>query len=286
MHNLFPNLTTTMFADDTVLSKCGDDLQTLISDLNEELKKLNDWCNFNKLALNTDKTKWILFTNRVAPIHLPLVINDNSIEKVDLFRYLGFNIDNKFSFRQHIKIISSKLAQLSGISYCLRKYLTIEAAKSIYYSFTYSILTYGIALWGGVLLNSRTSSLQTSQNKVVRNLFRPHYTTFSTEDLYKTCDILDVKQIYLFQLGITMFKILRMNDMPFLLQEIHDLLIFHRYPTRTRANLQPPFPRVNAVKYNFLYQAITNWNIIPVNIKSSKSLFTFKMKYKKWLISI
>ena len=285
MHNLFPNLTTTMFADDTILSKCGDDLQTLISDLNEELKKLNDWCNFNKLALNTDKTKWILFTNRIAPIHLPLVINDNSIEKVDLFRYLGFNIDSKFSFRQHIKIISSKLAQLSGISYCLRKYLTIEAAKSIYYSFTYSILTYGIALWGGVLLNSRTSSLQTSQNKVVRNLFRPHYTTLSTEDLYKTCDILDVKQIYLFQLGITMFKILRMNDMPFLLQEIHDLLIFHRYPTRTRANLQPPFPRVNAVKYNFLYQAITNWNIIPENIKSSKSLFTFKMKYKKWLIS-
>jgi len=91
-----------MFADDTVLSKCGNNLQTLINDLNEELNKLNDWCNFNKLALNTEKTKWILFTNKVAPIHPPLVINDNSIEKVDLFRYLGFNIDSKFSFRQHI----------------------------------------------------------------------------------------------------------------------------------------------------------------------------------------
>ena len=93
MHNLFSNITTTMFADDTVLSKCGDNLNSLISDLNIELKKLEDWCNFNKLALNSDKTKWMLFTNKSTPIHIPISINNTSIEKVDSSKYLGFNLD-------------------------------------------------------------------------------------------------------------------------------------------------------------------------------------------------
>ena len=285
MHNLFSNITTTMFADDTVLSKCGDNLDTLIADLNIELNKLNDWCNFNKLALNSDKTKWMLFTNKSEPLHPPISINNNSIEKVDTFKYLGFTLDSKFNFRRHINIVSSKLSQLSGISYYMRRFLTLEAANSIYYSFTYSILNYGIALWGGILQNSNKSALQTSQNKVIRNLFRPHYPTLSTDELFSKCKLLNVKQIYAYQLAITMFKILHLNDMPFLLNEIHDLLLSHNYPTRGRSRLQTPFPRVNAIKFNFLYQAITNWNTIPEIIKSSNSLPIFKNKLKKFLLS-
>ena len=286
MHNLFSNVNTTMFADDTVISKCGNNLDVLLFELNQELEKLNDWCKFNKLALNAEKTKWILFSNKIAPAHPPLTINGNPIEKINFFKYLGFTLDSKFNFRQHIKVVTSKLAQLSGISYRMRNYVTLEAANSIYYSFTYSILTYGIALWGGLLQNSINPQLQISQNKVVRNLFRPHFPTLSTKELFIKCNLLNVKQIYLHQIGITMFKILHMNDMPFLLQEIHDLLIYHSYPTRTRNHLHPPFPRVDAIKFNFLYQGITNWNIIPVNIRYSQSLSIFKNKYKRWLLSV
>ena len=285
MHNLFSNISTTMFADDTVLSKCGDNLNSLISDLNIELKKLEDWCNFNKLALNSDKTKWMLFTNKSAPIHIPISINNTSIEKVDSFKYLGFNLDGKFNFRKHMSIVSTKVSQLSGISYYLRRFLTLESAISIYYSFTHSILNYGIAFWGGLVLNSQNSALQISQNKVVRNLFRPHFPTLSTVELFQKCELLNVKQIYLYQLSITIFKIIHLNDMPFLLEEIHELLLTHNYPTRGRARLQPPFPRVNAIKFNFLYQAITNWNTIPETIKNSQSLPIFKSKMKKFLLS-
>lgn len=285
MHELFSNITTTMFADDTVLSKCGDNLNALVSDLNIELDKLKDWCNFNKLALNSDKTKWMLFTNKSTPIHLPISINNTAIEKVDSFKYLGFNLDCKFNFRKHMSIVSSKVSQLSGISYYLRKFLTLEAAISIYYSFTHSILDYGIAFWGGLLLNAQSSSLQISQNKVVRNLFRPHYPTLSTRELFHKCKLLNVKEMYKYQLSITMFKIIHLNDMPFLLEEIHDLLLTHNYPTRGRTRLQPPFPRVNAIKYNFLYQAIINWNTIPENIKNSQSLPIFKIKMKKFILS-
>ena len=50
-----------MFADDTNLFYEHNDLKTLFSLVNQELQKINEWFEANKLSLNVDKKKILSF---------------------------------------------------------------------------------------------------------------------------------------------------------------------------------------------------------------------------------
>ena len=50
-----------LFADDTNIFCSGDDLAELLKDLTEEIIKLKNWFDYNKLSLNLAKTKIMLF---------------------------------------------------------------------------------------------------------------------------------------------------------------------------------------------------------------------------------
>jgi hypothetical protein len=52
---------TFFFADDTSALKSGNDLAKLFTDIYNKLKKLLRWFRANKMAVNTSKTKYIIF---------------------------------------------------------------------------------------------------------------------------------------------------------------------------------------------------------------------------------
>ena len=66
-----------MFADDTNLFYEHNDLKTLFSLVNQELQKINEWFEANKLSLNVDKKKNTLFS--INPVE----------EMIFLFYYLS-----------------------------------------------------------------------------------------------------------------------------------------------------------------------------------------------------
>ena len=53
--NCFDTAKTTMYADDTTLTFCASDTNSLESQINSELKQLNQWLVANKLTLNVSK---------------------------------------------------------------------------------------------------------------------------------------------------------------------------------------------------------------------------------------
>ena len=66
--------------------------------VNNELKKIYEWFNTNKLSLNADKTKYPLFHKPSKtddlPILLPKVlINDKEVERVGSIKFLGILSD-------------------------------------------------------------------------------------------------------------------------------------------------------------------------------------------------
>jgi hypothetical protein len=50
-----------MYTDDTFTLDAGEDLNTLINTVNREINKIAVWFRANKLAVNIDKTKYIIF---------------------------------------------------------------------------------------------------------------------------------------------------------------------------------------------------------------------------------
>ncbi|XP_065673886.1 uncharacterized protein LOC136090837 [Hydra vulgaris] len=80
------NLRSIMFADDTNLFLSNSNINELFSDMNKELKCVSEWFKCNKLTLNLDKTKYILFhpisKKRFLPTTMPkIVINELEIKR-------------------------------------------------------------------------------------------------------------------------------------------------------------------------------------------------------------
>ena len=63
--------------------------------LNQELQRVYKWLLANKLNLNIAKTKYLIFSkrnNNINPIYLN--INDNVIEHVHQFNFLGLHLNS------------------------------------------------------------------------------------------------------------------------------------------------------------------------------------------------
>ena len=70
-----------MFAYDTDLSYEHKDLKTLLSLINQELQKINEWFEANRLSLNVGKTKYSLFDKPNRKDDLPLLLPRLLIKK-------------------------------------------------------------------------------------------------------------------------------------------------------------------------------------------------------------
>ena len=128
----------------------GKDIQSMIRILNNELIKITEWLNVNKLALNVSKTHYILFNlSNARNINAEVKINNKIISEVESAKFLGVTLDRKLSQSQHIKHIKGKIAKGIGILSKARKVFTVKTLNTVYYSFIHPYLTYCIEIWGG-----------------------------------------------------------------------------------------------------------------------------------------
>ena len=98
-----------MYADDTTLYFNIEDfpLKSRETDINNELKKVNTWLQLNKLSLNTDKSKFMLFHKKRTRPEINISINNSDIERVSQFNFLGFVLDESLSWKNHITMITN-----------------------------------------------------------------------------------------------------------------------------------------------------------------------------------
>ena len=84
------------YADDTTLSSIMNHFNStdnsIENNINNELAKVNDWLKINKLSLNIDKTKFMIFHNYQQQITVSNISIDNiAIECVPNFLGIHFN---------------------------------------------------------------------------------------------------------------------------------------------------------------------------------------------------
>ena len=92
--------------------------------------------------------------------------------------------------------------------------------------------------------------------------------------------ILNVKDLYLFQLGQFMYKY-NINALPNIFNSIfHKNQSFHNYPTRQSNEFHLPRLRTLLAQNTFLYTGPKYWNSLDNEIKNARSLSSFKHKLK------
>ena len=141
----------TMFTDDMAFYCHENSPINLQSKLNADLAAITSWLHDNKLTLNVTKSKFMVIggRNKLSQFNdIALVANNDQLENVTKFRYLGVIINQHLTWHDHIEQLQSKIAKRLGVLKRIKHLLPVYARR-IYVSTTFiPILKYASIVWG------------------------------------------------------------------------------------------------------------------------------------------
>jgi endonuclease/exonuclease/phosphatase family metal-dependent hydrolase len=265
-----------IYADDTALSATLNTLgnidQNLESQINNELEKINIWLKVNKLSLNVNKTKAMLFhTPQKKVRNISLKLDDSEIEMVDNFNYLGIILDSHLSWKFHTSMISNKISRTNGIMRKLKKTIPPSALLLLYNSLILPHLNYGLLVWG-----LKSIKLLKLQKRSVRTIVDAKYNAH-TEPIFKSLQLLKVTDLCALQELKFAYKLLNKTlPLYFLKKEYLRHSDIHNYETRASDSLQS-FPARHAFVMNSIcYRIPSILNECPILIK--EKIFSHNIK--------
>ena len=284
--NVSTKLFPIIYADDSNLFIQGKNITDMVAVLNTEVKKVSEWVNSNKLSLNISKTNYMVFKRKNYRVHVPddIIINNNIISRVYTIKFLGVILDSHLTWEKHINYIRNKISKSIGIINKVKRLINRSTFITMYYSFIYPYLSYAIELWG----NSSKYNLDAlfrQQKKIIRMICNAPYLAHSLP-LFTDLKILNVFQLYQYQLGLFMFKI-HNNCCPTAVRSMLSEYVFdHEYKTRSKSQskFKIPFYKLSICQKNIKYKIITFWNYITDKINTNCSDKNFKRQLKLYIL--
>ena len=128
------------------------------------------WLRLNKLTLNVKKTKLMIFgtTNKLQNIkHSPLYINNEIVENVAYFKYLGVILDPTLTFPDHINKLYKKTCSKSGMFKKVRSFIDHSISLTLYKSLVLPHLDYCDTIYIYIYMTGKQedlNKLQLAQN--------------------------------------------------------------------------------------------------------------------------
>ena len=266
------NCKVSLYADDTVLYFSAPTVENAIPIVQQDLYKLSEWCNKNRLTINCNKTKYCVYgmrsiVKKSRNIDIILSLNGTVLEKVCSYKYLGFILDDQLNFNKHIsetsKIVNHKLYLLSRI----RKYLTKNACINIFKTMVLSLIEYGDIIYEGTALKNldKLNKLfyrglricDNSNNKVSKDVL---------------CNDSHIS---------TLEKRRELHMLLFMHKQLDNDELLKQANIRTRLHQAPVFklykPNTEKARQNIFYRGALLWNARSANDRNS-DFKTFKAK--------
>ena len=276
-------LFTLLFADDTCCLYAGKNLKDLIKFCNDELQKIANWFSANKLAVNVNKCKYIIFHNKGKKLQFDnekIIFNCNEFGKDDFsenilpldrihadanlaenrcFKYLGILLDENLSFRNHIDYICKKL---SKSLFCLRRakpLLNEKALRTLYFAIFHSHLLYCANLIG-CASKTDLKKIAVLQKKAIRIISNSNYNAH-TKPIFNDLKILPFENILYEQKMLFMHAIYN-NYAPPSFLNVWPKNVNRDLPheLRNESNFVLPRPRFEGFKKYPLYSFAKSWN--------------------------
>ena len=278
-----------MFADDTQLhnSSSPENVQYLITSLQDCFSDVRDWMLEHKLKLNEEKTEAVLFASASSSSrhNLPssIQLGSASIPFSHTVRDLGFYLDADLSMKQHIKkTCQTAYFEIRRIS-SIRHFLTEEATKTLVTSCILSRIDYCNSLLVGCP-SSVIQPLQTVQNAAARLIFRSQKRQHVTPLLH-ALHWLPVEQRITYKTCCLCFKAISGTAPQYLTELLHVYTPSRtlRSSADTRLLKVQRFSRKQHGARSFACSAPQLWNSLPYSLRHCSTLCTFKQQLKTFL---
>ena len=291
-----------LFADDVSLNAVMFDKNISTKTLNDDLIRLHEWSDKWKMVFNPDPTKpveSVVFTNKNSTHYNTVSYSGTDVKSLDHHKHLGFVLDKKMNYTQHIdgKIAKANLGV--GIIKRLYKYLPRKALLHIYKSFIRPHLDYCDVIYHkptyddfySLYYSERSKSDPINTNLQFTNKIESvQYNAAlaitgcirgtSREKLYSELGLTSLYDRRKFHRLSLYYKILN-NLTPEYLKVFIPNSIHRTYATRSNRDDALP-TRTLKYRYSFFPDSSNSWNLLSTFIKSSPSLDVFKKRYMEF----
>ena len=272
-----------LFADDASLYDSGNCYFQVIQSLNIKLRSVSQWLLANRLSANIIKTEGMIFSRKNIYYPLPpLKLYGNPIPYTHQFKLLGIIIDPKLSWTDHIKLIQSKLSRACGILYTLRNKISRSIARLLYLNIAYPYLIYGNIIWTSCY-NSKILKLIRTQKRLIRIIMQKNRNTPSNP-LFQRLNLLKINEINEYCTALYVYKAINNHIYsPISFRFRHNMNYALR--NNNQNQLEVPFVRLSHSQLFIHVRGPNVWNNIPLTLRRSRTLHTFKRNFKKHLLN-
>ena len=254
------------------------DKAAVLDHLTDYLDKFSSWMKCNMLKFNEDKTEIIIFSpkqhvNRFRDFSMTL--GKYLIKCSVSVKNLGVHLDNSLTMEKHINAKTKSAHNQIRNIWTLRKYLTENAAKSLVNTLVIPKIDYCNSLLFGVKqsLRMKFQRVQNASARLIKKSKKRQHITPHLRELHW----LPVKYRIEFKILLMVFKSLNGKSPQYINCLISDL-------RSTRFdNLKltiPPFRLLRTGGRAFCVSAPTLWNQLPLVVRKSDTVSSFKKNLK------
>ena len=282
-----PEVEVVLFADDAAFFVAAASLELLYGKLRLLFDNLSTYLSQNKLIPNLKKSKLMMFSSRPCRHLEDIQFDEEIIEWVKEYKYLGLTLTSSMSYGIHIDRICTKLSQYTGIFYHLNKCLPREVLLLLYNAFALPHLILHLEVWGaapGWYLNK----VVVRQNKLLRSILgvttENGIPNMHTGEMYRTLNVLTLKNLY--KLYLFKFMVLMKRGLlPFFYNLLlRPLEIDHEYNTRSNS-LRHPRLTSEIERRAVTHQIILLNETLPSDFNMRDPIHVMFRKYKRYLLS-
>ena len=270
-----------LFADDGALFLDNVDRNTY-SNMKSELKIILNWLKLNKLCLNSDKTKFMVFdtdsrldkVDVVGENFVSLTINE---EKVRTKKYLGLILDHQLKFFDHIDFIKKKIAKRIGAMYKSKNLLPLKFRKMFANSLVLPYFDYLDIIWNKTA-KTKLIELDVMYKKVAK-IALDYDILESSKKVYQDMNWLPLHLRRQVHMTTYMYKIIHGLSPP----QLRDRFVYISGGSRDGDNCNL-YTKKSRTHKHFFYLGAKCWNILPQSLRQADSAKKFGFKLRNQLL--
>ena len=146
------------------------------------LEKIEAWTKENEMALNTEKTKYMVinFTKNYQ-FSTRLTLGQTKLEEVTECRLLGVTLTNQLKWHKNTENLVKRANTRMIILHRLYEFnLPVEEMVNIYILFIRSIAEYSCVVWGSSITEEEITNIERIQKTALRIILKDEYEDYAS----------------------------------------------------------------------------------------------------------
>ena len=263
------------YADDNTLIVTREHLHEVKEVLESEAGVAIQWFDENHMKANPSKFQFIPFSKKESINSIKL--GECEIQPSNAVELLGITVDRKLNFSQHVEKIVKKAALKLNALRRKSKWLDTDVKKDYGRTFVLSNFTYCPMVWY-FCNQSDKNAIEKIQERLLRLVHNQY--DMSYDQLLEKSSMSSLELQRTRTLAIEVYKSVN-NMSPKYIQELFNV---KNTTYGLRDNSRTTVPKCKTTTYglkSLKFEGNNIWNKLPVHIKTSQSLSTFKDNIRK-----